>query len=192
VPCCTQPSQEEAKASVAHGLPPQAHPEKPPQVQTSLIQTVEPPKPRKTRTPKPEPDPQRKAASALVWQAYSDAFKQRHKTEPTRNARVNGQIAQFLHRVPMEDAPAIAAFFVSHSSAFYVGQLHPVGLLLKDAEKLRAEWMRGQAMTATQARREEASAENPWARRLREMDAEAARKPETVACVADEDEREEN
>lgn len=98
-----------------------------------------------------------KARSAPVdskptWEAYSKAYHQRHGVLPTRNARVNSQLAQFLKRVPLEEAPEIAEFYVFHNRAFYVQKSHPVGLMLQDAESLRTEWLTGKQVTVTEAR----------------------------------------
>lgn len=90
-------------------------------------------------------------AGVETWAAYSEAYRRRYGVDPQRNARVNGQIAQFCQRVAANEAPAIAAFFVGHNASFYVGKGHAVGLLLADAEKLRTEWVTQRTITATQA-----------------------------------------
>jgi hypothetical protein len=92
------------------------------------------------------------AATAGAWNSYSTAYRERYGVDPVRNARVNGQVAQFVARVGAEDAPAVAAFYVAHPDAFYVRRGHPVGSLLADAEKLRTEWATGRTVTATRAR----------------------------------------
>lgn len=90
--------------------------------------------------------------SAIVWDHYSAAFQTRYGVEPTRNAKVNGQLAQFVTRVPKEEAPLIAAFYVSMDKAFYVSKLHSVDFLLSDAEAIRAQFQTGKTMTHTQSR----------------------------------------
>jgi hypothetical protein len=102
--------------------------------------------PKKPRKPKPETPP-----SAEAWNAYASAYKARYGELPVRNAKVNGQMAQFVARIGAEEAPAVAAFFVGHQNAFYVRQMHPVDSLLRDAEKLRTEWATGRQVTQTQA-----------------------------------------
>lgn len=87
-----------------------------------------------------------------AWEGYRDAYHSRYGTDPQRNAMVNSQLKQFTARVPAGEAADIAAFYVRHNDAFYVRQMHPVGLLLKDAEKLRTEWFTGNRMTGTKAR----------------------------------------
>lgn len=94
-------------------------------------------KPKRVRHPKGE------APSSDVWQAYSAAYQARYGVEPMRNATVSGQLAQFVGRIPADEAPRVAAFFVGHSGGLYVAAMHPVNLLLRDAEKLRTQWATG-------------------------------------------------
>lgn len=92
------------------------------------------------------------APTAETWEAYATAYLARYGTDPVRNAKVNGQFANFLQRVSAEEAPHIAAFYVGHNSQFYVKKMHAVDCLLADAEKLRTEWFTRTTMTESQAR----------------------------------------
>jgi hypothetical protein len=83
------------------------------------------------------------APTADTWEAYRSAYAERYKVDPARNANVNGKVSQFVARIGAEEAPAIAAFYVRHQEPFYVRSMHTVGLLLRDAEKLRTEWKTG-------------------------------------------------
>ena len=87
-----------------------------------------------------------------VWAGYSKAYFNRYGTEPVRNAKANGILANFLKRIPADEAPHIAAFYVANNSQFYVKKMHPVDLLLDDAEKLRTEWVTRRQVTETAAR----------------------------------------
>ena len=87
-----------------------------------------------------------------TWNAYAAAYQNRWGVAPTRNAMVNGQLAKFLQRVPVAEAPDIAAFFLRSNKGFYVSAKHPVNLLLRDAEALRTEWLTGRQTTETEAR----------------------------------------
>lgn len=120
------------------------------------------PEPIRTRTrtrakPKPSSSGAADAATAAskptaeTWKQYADAYSQRYGATPVRNATVNGQLAQFVGRVGADEAPAIAAFFVSHNSGLYVAAMHPANLLLRDAEKLRTEWATKRQTTRAQA-----------------------------------------
>lgn len=92
------------------------------------------------------------APTVETWEAYRRAYHQRYGADPLRNATVNGQLAQVVRRIGAEESPAVAAFYVQHNGGYYVAQMHPVAALLKDAEKLRTEWVTGQRMTSTKAR----------------------------------------
>jgi phage replication O-like protein O len=80
--------------------------------------------------------------TAPTWKAYKDAYFIRYGVDPVRNAKVNGQIAQFIKRVPANEAPHIASHYVKQNG-FYADRMHPVDFMLKDAEKLRTEWATG-------------------------------------------------
>lgn len=92
-----------------------------------------------------------RAPSAVVWDFYEQAYEARYGHAPTRNAKVNGQLAQFITRVPADEAPAIAAFFVSMKTAYYTRKCHSVDCLLSDAESIRTQWLSGNVVTSTQA-----------------------------------------
>lgn len=94
-----------------------------------------------------------------TWEAYSAAIKARWKEPPTRNAEVNGKIAQIVKRLG-QDAPKVAEFYVWHNDQFYVRKLHPLGLLLADYQKIRTEWVTGKTMLGTKAREMERALNN--------------------------------
>lgn len=106
------------------------------------------PKPatRSARAPKSESPP-----TATTWAAYATAYADRHGAPPVRNAKVNGQLAQLVQRLGIEDAPRVAAFFVGHNRSDYVRATHTVDLLLRDAEGLRTQWAKGVQTTNAQA-----------------------------------------
>lgn len=89
--------------------------------------------------------------TAEVWTAYSGAYAERYGAMPVRNRTVNGLLANFVQRIPAEEAPAVARFYVGHRNGLYVSAMHPVNLLLRDAEKLRTEWATKRQVTRTQA-----------------------------------------
>lgn len=89
--------------------------------------------------------------TAETWKAYSAAFLQRWQVSPKWNATVGGQLANFVKRIGREDAPLVAHFYLSHNDRGYVKNMHPVGWMLKDAEKLYAEWKSGRPITQIQA-----------------------------------------
>lgn len=91
-------------------------------------------------------------ACARTWEAYAQAYAQRWRVEPKRSAVGNSHVKAFVQAVGMEEAPAIAAFFVGHSRGLYVSAHHDLALLRRDAAGLATEWATGQRMTETAAR----------------------------------------
>ncbi len=100
---------------------------------------------------KKEPKQKSENITASTWEAYSNAYFDRYGTEPVRNAKVNAGIAQFVQRLGKDEAPHVARFFVGHGNGYYVREMHAVGPMLKDAEKLRTEWATNSRMTAHKA-----------------------------------------
>jgi hypothetical protein len=97
--------------------------------------------------------------NAEIWKAYADAYFDRYKTEPVRNAKVNGQVAQLAKRLGSE-APDVVRFYLSHPKTFYIGKMHEFGLCLSDAESLRTQWAKGRAITNTDLKRFEKNQES--------------------------------
>ena len=91
------------------------------------------------------------SGGAIAWDSYAAAYRDRYGTDPVLNAKVRSQMLQFVGRVPKDDAPHVAAWFLGHQNRWYVERGHSVDCLLKDAEKLRTEWATGRQVTATQA-----------------------------------------
>lgn len=87
-----------------------------------------------------------------VWAAYLEAYLVRYGVAPTWNARVGGQLTQLIRRVPREEAPALAVFYVAHNARSYVEKSHSIGLLLINCESLRTEWLRNAPITQTGSR----------------------------------------
>lgn len=92
------------------------------------------------------------ADNRATWEAYSAAYEERYGTEPKRNAKTNGQIAQIVKRLGADEAPAVAAHFVGMSTRFYVERTHSLDCLVKDAEGIRTQWATGRVVTAHEAR----------------------------------------
>jgi hypothetical protein len=89
--------------------------------------------------------------TASTWNSYSDAYFDRYGAEPVRNATVNGQLANFVRRLGRDESPHVARFFVGHNNAYYVREMHSIGAMVKDSEKLRTEWATNCKMTQTKA-----------------------------------------
>ena len=188
-PLPTPNPTEEAKAStfaVGHAPPP------PSGTQGALIPDVlaspkrAPERNRKPRKARPAKDsPETTARTNPVWEAYSAAYLQEHKALPTRNGMINGQLADFLDRVPADEAPAIAAFYARHPDAWLRKNYHPIGALLKNAEGYRTEWLRGQQVTMTEARRREHLAEDGFAKLARKLRQQEQSEPDRIELTTE-------
>ena len=108
----------------------------------------------------PESRADQSAANRAVWQAYCQAYVGRYGVEPLRNAKLNGQIAQFVRLVGADDAPQLAAYYLRHNNGFFVQRRHDFGLLLQSAQQIRTDWLRGEQMTGTAARQAESTQSN--------------------------------
>lgn len=124
------------------------------EAETSSGQAATAAKPARKRSAK-EPAP-----TGMVWNAYATAYQDRYGVLPVRNAPVNAQLAQFVGRVGAEEAPHIAAWYVTHNHRFYVDSCHSTAALLRDAEKLRTQWATNRVVTATQAQQADKTATN--------------------------------
>lgn len=208
-PYCTvlshaQPSPEpNGSVAVGHAPPPhpvglsgQSQPRQESQQGALIPEALASPKPAPERSRKPrkaraaKDSPEATARTNPVWEAYSAAYLQEHGALPTRNGMINGQLSDFLGRVPVDEAPAIAAFYARHPDAWLRKNFHPIGALLKNAEGFRTEWQRGQQVTMTEARQREQTSSNAAFRELeRRRLARAAAATETVPLrVEDDDE----
>lgn len=110
-----------------------------------------PAKPAKKSQPNP--------LNVQTWNAYAESYFCRYGVEPVRNATVNGQIANFVKRLG-DNAPHVAAHYVSGSNGYYIAKGHAVGVMLQDAEKLHTEWATGRRVTQAAARQADGTATN--------------------------------
>jgi hypothetical protein len=103
-----------------------------------------PPPARPAKPSRPKAAEPEKPKTADVWEAYRSAYAARYGVDPLRNLKVNGVLSNLLKRIPVDEAPAVARFFVGSEDKFYVNAGHPVDLLLRDCEKLRTATITGQ------------------------------------------------
>jgi uncharacterized protein YdaU (DUF1376 family) len=89
----------------------------------------------------------RASVSGETWESYRSAYKSRYGVDPVRNRTVNSILCRVVEKLGATEAPKVAAFYLTHHGAFYVQKMHPVNLLLADAEKLRTEWATNTKMT---------------------------------------------
>lgn len=83
-----------------------------------------------------------------TWAKYANAYFTKYGALPVRNSKVNSNVKNFVQRIGAEEAPQIAAWYVNHTDNFYARDAHGFGLLAKDAEKLRTEWITGRIVNS--------------------------------------------
>jgi len=78
-----------------------------------------------------------------TYRAYAEGYVKRYRVEPVRNAKTNALLCQLIDRLGAEEAPLVAAFYLSVETPLYVNARHPPNLLLRDCESLRTQWKTG-------------------------------------------------
>lgn len=125
----------------------------------SLFLTPEPEQKKKKKIKSCKADKPFASENTLpTWKAYEEAYRSRYGVLPIRNVKVNSCLKSFMSRVPEEEAPDIASFYVRHPGAYYVSRGHPIELLLRDAEKIRTEWASNRPITQRQAQQSDGQA----------------------------------
>lgn len=107
----------------------------------------------KPKAQKPKTEAQ--VANCRTWEFYSKAYFARYGAEPVRNAKVNGQVAQLVTRLGADEAPYVAAYYVTISDSFFLRASHEFGLLVARAEGIRTQWITGRQMNSVTARQME-------------------------------------
>jgi hypothetical protein len=102
--------------------------------------------------PKAKQKTEAQTANANTWDAYTIAYLERYGVEPVRNAKVNAQIAQLVQRLGADEAPGVAAFFVTINDSFFIRSSHEFGMLVARAEGIRTQWVTGRQVNAVTAR----------------------------------------
>lgn len=102
---------------------------------------------KKTQLSEPE-----RQLNKEIWSAYQSEYRNRYGVDPTRNAKINGQIFQLAKRLGQE-AVDVVSFYLKHNDGFYISKCHPMDFCLRDAESLRTQWLRGKAITRNDVKR---------------------------------------
>lgn len=124
---------------------------------SKTLPVAEAPAPSNVKVLKPKPKQKTEAqiANTNTWDSYTIAYLERYGVEPVRNAKVNGQVAQLVQRLGAEEAPGVAAFYVTINDSFFIRASHEFGLLVARAEGIRTQWLTGRQVNAVTARQME-------------------------------------
>ena len=107
-----------------------------------------------------KPDPRSNPDNVKTWEAYARAYRARYGVLPMSNAKVRGQVAQFVKTVGVELAPVLAAYYPSHNKQYFVQRRHDFGALLHDYQQVATDYQIGQQMTGVQAAQTEKTQAN--------------------------------
>lgn len=105
-----------------------------------------------SKTPRVSRRGSSESKGSAVWSSYAAAYRDRYREDPVRNARANALCCQLVDRIGAEDAPKVAAYYLTISRPFYVQRFHPLTALIADAEGIRTAWATNTRPTDTQAR----------------------------------------
>lgn len=101
--------------------------------------------------PKVDSETELQAACRATWAAYAKAYAARHGAAPVRNAKVNANVKQLVHRLGHAEAPLVAGWFLSVNERYVVQNMHDLGTLVAKCEAYRTQWATGRQMTQTSA-----------------------------------------
>ncbi len=102
---------------------------------------------------------ERAARNRPTWQAYVAAIQQRYPGRIVlRDEQANTQMAKFIKRVGLENAPTVAAFYVGLNKRRYVDCQHSIATMLACVEELYAQWTSGRVVTEAEARQADQTA----------------------------------
>lgn len=94
-------------------------------------------------------DDELQTACKATWESYKAAYSKQYGIDPLRSASVNANIRAFCKRVPRDEAPHIAAFFLTLKDSYYVQMSHAISVMLTNAEGLRMRWATGRKKITT-------------------------------------------
>ncbi|MDX5300157.1 MAG: hypothetical protein LPK85_14540 [Gammaproteobacteria bacterium] len=87
-----------------------------------------------------------------TWANYAVAYRKRYGVWPVWNAKTGGQVGMLVKRLGADEAPRVAAWYLSVNDARVVQACHAIGHLLSAAEAYRTQYLTGRQVTGTTAR----------------------------------------
>lgn len=126
------------------------------QKNASFLNRIEKNRKEEKRIEKNLPAPRKNAdkfENKIVWDYYFNAYRIRYGVDPLRNAQINSQVSQLRKKLGVEDACKVIEFYLKHNDSWYLKNTHSFGLCLKNAETLRTQMLRGQAITQVEVKR---------------------------------------
>lgn len=81
-----------------------------------------------------------------AWSVYLFEFEKKYSVEFTRSPKANTQMKAFCKMIPADEIAGVIQFFFNVPNSFYSSTVHDIGILLKDAVKLRVQMRTGALM----------------------------------------------
>jgi hypothetical protein len=91
------------------------------------------------------------AISAPIWKAYQEAYKARYRVEQPSNAKNYTLCKKLVESVGVEDALALASFYLTQNDAYYTSNAHKLDILINDYVKLLTRLRTGQNLSYKKA-----------------------------------------
>lgn len=102
---------------------------------------------------KSKPSPQDSEQNKLIKQEYINAYRLRYGVDPsTSGAAFNSQVSNLRKKLGVEESIKVVRFYLTHNKSFYLSNTHSFKYCLSDAETLRTQMLRGQAITQADVR----------------------------------------
>lgn len=102
---------------------------------------------------KVKPNPEDSEQNKLIKQEYINAYRSRYGVDPsTSGAAFNSQVSNLRKKLGVEESIKVVRFYLTHNKSFYLSNTHSFKYCLSDAETLRTQMLRGQAITQADVR----------------------------------------
>jgi hypothetical protein len=83
-----------------------------------------------------------------AWEVYSFQFQKKYSVEFTRSPKANTQMKAFCKMIPADEINGVIEYFFNVPNSFYTSTVHDIGILLKDAVKLRVQMRTGMVINS--------------------------------------------
>lgn len=149
-------SDQDTNQGTSHSLP--AAPAAP--LQPAVLSLAPADAPR-CEIPPDMPGPKDQSCKTFkAWANYAMAYRRRYEAWPVWNAKVAGQMGQFVDRLGTAVAHQVAAYYLTINDSRLINGCHGIGDLLAKAEAYHTQWSTNRQMNSATARQLEQTQAN--------------------------------
>lgn len=98
-----------------------------------------------------KPKEKKPKETSQIWNVYERYYELRWKVKPTRNAMINGMLANVAKRIPADDLEPLIKFYLSQNDAWYLREMHHPKCLVANCENLLTRMKNGIVITQSKA-----------------------------------------